>query len=179
MQRSGVLQLTRQALARSRPTPPSFHRPLSSSPPFASSSSSPPPPAPQPSRRPADPAPAPSAGPHLTPQEQADKQLEEQGTKPPPFLSRPLGVQEPSRKGKQSREEWRADLLNREKRLQERRHLCVSCPLRSLALAFPLADRLTLVGCTDTGSSRRRGATSTTTTSCGSKAARRSSRPRR
>ncbi|KPV75417.1 uncharacterized protein RHOBADRAFT_36272, partial [Rhodotorula graminis WP1] len=37
--------------------------------------------------------------------------------------SRALGVREPPRKGKQSREEWRADLLNREKRLQERRHL--------------------------------------------------------
>ncbi|GAA5916322.1 hypothetical protein JCM8208_007393 [Rhodotorula glutinis] len=123
MQRAGVLYLARQALARPRPASTILARPLSSSPPVASSSSpTPPPPS---SRRSADPAPAPAptAGPHLTPQEQADKQLEEQGTKPPPFLSRPLGVQEPPRKGKQSREEWRADLLNREKRLQERRHL--------------------------------------------------------
>ncbi|GAA5909892.1 Atp10p [Sporobolomyces salmoneus] len=61
--------------------------------------------------------------PHLTPEEAASKKLEEKDTKPPPYLSRALGIKEPPRKGKQSREEWRADLLNREKRVQERRHL--------------------------------------------------------
>ncbi|GAA6024054.1 hypothetical protein JCM11491_001615 [Sporobolomyces phaffii] len=61
--------------------------------------------------------------PHLTPEEAASKQLEERDTRPPPYLARALGIEQPPRKGKQSREEWRADLLNREKRVQERRHL--------------------------------------------------------
>ncbi|BGP39825.1 Mitochondrial ATPase complex subunit atp10 [Rhodotorula kratochvilovae] len=119
MQRTALGQVARHLPARAHPALAlPAHRSFSSSPPVASSSSSPPPPP----SRPEHPAPT-HAGPHLTPQEQADKQLEEKGTKPAPFLSRPLGVSEPPRKGKQSREEWRADLLNREKRLQERRHL--------------------------------------------------------
>ncbi|GAA6064624.1 hypothetical protein JCM10212_006069 [Sporobolomyces blumeae] len=61
--------------------------------------------------------------PHLTPEEAASKKLEEKDTRPPPYLSRALGINEPPKKGKKSREEWRADLLNREKRVQERRHL--------------------------------------------------------
>ncbi|GAA5981821.1 hypothetical protein JCM10908_004621 [Rhodotorula pacifica] len=82
--------------------------------------------------RPAPPTPAGPAStsapraepqPHITAQEAADKALEEKGTTPPKPLSRALGVREPPRKGKQSREEWRADLLNREKRIEERRHL--------------------------------------------------------
>ncbi|BGP55308.1 Mitochondrial ATPase complex subunit atp10 [Rhodotorula sphaerocarpa] len=69
-------------------------------------------------------APSPSASqPHITAQEAVDKALEEKGTPPPKPLSRALGVVDPPTKGKQSREEWRADLLNREKRIQERRHL--------------------------------------------------------
>lgn len=71
-------------------------------------------------------APSPSASqPHITAQEAVDKALEEKGTPPPKPLSRALGVVDPPTKGKQSREEWRADLLNREKRMQERRHLSV------------------------------------------------------
>jgi len=61
----------------------------------------------------------------LTPEEAESKKLEEKDTVPPPYLSRALGINEPPRKGKKSREEWRADLLNREKRVEERRHLCV------------------------------------------------------
>lgn len=80
---------------------------------------------------PPQPTPPPSSGPssktiqqpHITAQEAADKALEEKGTTPPKPLSRALGVRDPPRKGKQSREEWRADLLNREKRIEERRHL--------------------------------------------------------
>ncbi|GAA5881974.1 hypothetical protein JCM16303_003491 [Sporobolomyces ruberrimus] len=68
-------------------------------------------------------SPNPAKEPHLTPEEAASKKLEEKDTRPPPYLSRALGIKEPPRKGKQSREEWRADLLNREKRVQERRHL--------------------------------------------------------
>ncbi|GAA5973296.1 hypothetical protein JCM8115_007114 [Rhodotorula mucilaginosa] len=94
---------------------------------FASSAShfaaaTPPPPTPPPSSS------GPSSTrttqqPHITAQEAADKALEEKGTTPPKPLSRALGVRDPPRKGKQSREEWRADLLNREKRIEERRHL--------------------------------------------------------
>lgn len=71
---------------------------------------------------PQPPSPSPNQ-PHLTPDEAASKKLEERDTKPPPYLARALGIKEPPRKGKQSREEWRADLLNREKRVEERRHL--------------------------------------------------------
>ncbi|GAA6002523.1 hypothetical protein JCM10207_001161 [Rhodosporidiobolus poonsookiae] len=67
--------------------------------------------------------PQPTAAGHLTAQEQADKKVEEKNTRPAPYLSRALGVKEPPTKGKKSREEWRADLLNRQKRIDERRHL--------------------------------------------------------
>lgn len=60
---------------------------------------------------------------HLTAQEEAAKRLEETDTKPPPYLSRALGIRERPTKGKISREEWRANLLSKEKRVQERRHL--------------------------------------------------------
>ena len=88
---------------------------------FASSAShfaaAPPPSTPEPTRSKT------TQQPHITAQEAADKALEERGTTPPKPLSRALGVRDPPRKGKQSREEWRADLLNREKRIEERRHL--------------------------------------------------------
>ncbi|GAA5983212.1 hypothetical protein JCM11641_006852 [Rhodosporidiobolus odoratus] len=61
--------------------------------------------------------------PHLTPQEQADRTVEEKNTKPAPYLSRALGVQKPPTKDKQTKEEWRRDFLSRERRLNERRHL--------------------------------------------------------
>ncbi|GJN89200.1 hypothetical protein Rhopal_002178-T1 [Rhodotorula paludigena] len=123
MQRAPALATRARALAAPRPALPHL-RSFSSPSPRAAPSPRPQPPRPSPSRTEPDPAPAPSTSKsHLTPQEAADKELEEHGTKPPPFLSRALGVKEPPRKGKKSREEWRADLLNREKRLDERRHL--------------------------------------------------------
>ncbi|BGP15963.1 hypothetical protein JCM10213_004778 [Rhodosporidiobolus nylandii] len=97
--------------------PPAASRSFSSSP----SPRSPPPPKrpqPQPPSQPSEQAP------HLTAQEAADKSVEERDTKPAPYLSRALGVkQKPVPGRKQTREEWRADLLSREKRLDERRHL--------------------------------------------------------
>lgn len=60
---------------------------------------------------------------HLTPAEEKSRRLEESGTKPPPYLARALGVQEPPTKGKPSREEWRANLLSQKRRLEERKHL--------------------------------------------------------
>jgi len=102
----------------------------------------------------------------LTPEEAASKKLEEKDTKPPPYLSRALGIKEPPKKGKQSREEWRADLLNREKRVQERRHL-------SVYNLFPnkVKKRLKLIIVRDDvveiGSNRYRKVTSMITTSCG------------
>ncbi|GAA6002115.1 Atp10p [Rhodotorula paludigena] len=123
MQRAPALATRARALAAPRPALPHL-RSFSSPSPRAASSPRSQPPRPSSSRTEPDPAPAPSTSKsHLTPQEAADKELEEHGTKPPPFLSRALGVKEPPRKGKKSREEWRADLLNREKRLDERRHL--------------------------------------------------------
>lgn len=103
---------------------PAAVRTFTSSPIF-SSPNPPPPSSPRPpSAFPSRPDPAPPK-PHLTPREAEDKATEEKGTRPAPFLSRALGVVEPPSKAKKSREEWRADLLNREKRLEERRHLCV------------------------------------------------------
>ncbi|ORY92939.1 ATP10 protein-domain-containing protein [Leucosporidium creatinivorum] len=60
---------------------------------------------------------------HLTPEEAAAKKLEEKDTKPPPYLSKALGVKDKPTKGKPSREEWRANLLSRQRRLDERKHL--------------------------------------------------------
>ncbi|KAM0787779.1 hypothetical protein ACM66B_003834 [Microbotryomycetes sp. NB124-2] len=61
---------------------------------------------------------------HLTQSEQESKRIEQVETaKPPPYLAKALGVKEKPRKGKPSREEWRANLLSKEKRLDERRHL--------------------------------------------------------
>ncbi|GAA5857454.1 hypothetical protein JCM8547_009281 [Rhodosporidiobolus lusitaniae] len=112
---TGTRTLTSRALpARLFSSSPSF---LSL--PSSSSSSSP-----KPSRStPGVPDNLPSPSAHLTPQEQADRAREEKNTKPAPFLSRALGVKELPTKGKKSREEWRAELLSKEKRLQERRHL--------------------------------------------------------
>lgn len=65
----------------------------------------------------------------MTPHEQASKKIEEvPDAAPPPYLSKALGVQEKPRKGKMSREEWRANLLSKKKRIDERRHLCVPEP---------------------------------------------------
>ncbi|GAA5964036.1 hypothetical protein JCM21900_001253 [Sporobolomyces salmonicolor] len=97
---------TRVALAPSR-----FFSPSSScaSPPPSSSSRQGPP--------------SPASSSHLTPEEEASKRIEEKDTPPPPYLSRALGIAEPPRKGEKSREERRADLLSKEKRIEERRHL--------------------------------------------------------
>ncbi|GAA5903687.1 hypothetical protein JCM5296_002119 [Sporobolomyces johnsonii] len=76
---------------------------------------------PSPSSRQGPPPPASSS--HLTPEEEASKKIEQKDTPPPPYLSRALGIAEPPRKGQKSREERRADLLNQEKRIAERRHL--------------------------------------------------------
>ncbi|GAA6027328.1 hypothetical protein JCM8097_002597 [Rhodosporidiobolus ruineniae] len=113
MLRSACSAATRTQRTRA----PAFVLPTRS---FASSSSACSPPS---SRSTPPPAASSSSTSHLTAQERADKALEEKNTKPAPFLSRALGVKEPPRKGKKSREEWRADLLNKEKRLDERRHL--------------------------------------------------------
>lgn len=72
-------------------------------------------------------APKPSASSsHLTPSEQEAKKLEEASAKPPPHLQRALGVKEPPKTGQISREEWRLNLLSKERRLKERKHLCVT-----------------------------------------------------
>ncbi|BGP00416.1 Mitochondrial ATPase complex subunit atp10 [Rhodotorula toruloides] len=112
-----LLQTTATPLVR-----PAVVRSFSSSP-ISSSSKPAPPTPPQPPAGPSSRPDVPSSKPHLTPKEASDKATEEKGTKPAPFLSRALGVVEPPSKAKRSREEWRADLLNKEKRLEERRHL--------------------------------------------------------
>ena len=62
---------------------------------------------------------------HLTAEEISSKKSDERNVDsgPPQPLDRPLGVAEPPTKGKQSREEWRKDLLDQNKRINERRHL--------------------------------------------------------
>lgn len=174
MQRAPALATRARALAAPRPALPHL-RSISSPSPRTASSPRSQPPRPSSSRTEPDPAPAPSTSKsHLTPQEAADKELEEHGTKPPPFLSRALGVKEPPRKGKKSREEWRADLLNREKRLDERRHLSVIALLcaKDQHHAHARSWRYAV-------SRRSRRATSTTTMSCDNRAERRTSRRRR
>lgn len=78
-----------------------------------------------PSRTPSSKVPAPNS--HLTPAEINSKKSDESNVDagPPLPLDRPLGVAEPPTKGKQSREEWRKDLLDQSKRINERRHLYV------------------------------------------------------
>jgi len=61
--------------------------------------------------------------PHLTPDELAAKKLEETNTPPAPYLTRALGVAVKPTKVPQTKEEWRASLLSREGRVEERRHL--------------------------------------------------------
>ncbi|GAA5901462.1 hypothetical protein JCM6882_006284 [Rhodosporidiobolus microsporus] len=120
-----MLKSCATATARTLPTRPPLSAPIVVRP-FSSSSllfTTPTPPSHLPPKPSSSSAPQSAPSPHLTPQEQADKTVEEKNTRPAPYLSRALGVKEPPRKGKKSREEWRADLLNKEKRLDERRHL--------------------------------------------------------
>lgn len=80
-----------------------------------------------PPKPPASPSPLPKkpspAEPHLTPSELASKKLEETNTPPAPYLTRALGVPNRPTKVPQTKEEWRAGLLSREGRVEERRHL--------------------------------------------------------
>lgn len=71
-----------------------------------------------------------STEPHLTPDELASKKLEETNTPPAPYLTRALGVAAKPTKVPQTKEEWRASLLSKEGRVEERRHLWVMLQLR-------------------------------------------------
>lgn len=75
-----------------------------------------------PPRPPLPKKPSPSE-PHLTPSELASKKLEESNTPPAPYLTKALGVSERPSKVPQTKEEWRAGLLSKERRVDERRHL--------------------------------------------------------
>lgn len=60
---------------------------------------------------------------HLTSEERSRKKLEHLTSKPPPYLSRAPGITSPPRKEALSKEEWRANFLSPERRIDERRHL--------------------------------------------------------
>lgn len=64
---------------------------------------------------------------HLTAHEISSKKSDESQVDgiAPVALDRALGVVDPPTKGRQSREEWRKDLLNQDRRMGERKHLSV------------------------------------------------------
>lgn len=93
---------------------PTLSAPLHSTP---SSFSAPKPPSPPLPKKPSP------REPYLTASELASKQLEETNTPPAPYLTRALGLPSPPSRVAQTKEEWRASLLSRERRLDERKHL--------------------------------------------------------
>lgn len=112
-------RLARTAFSTPSPLPSSAAAFLSTSTPLRSASNPSPTPKPKPSL-PKKPSPT---EPHLTPAELASKKLEETNTPPAPYLTRALGVSTRPTKAPQTKEEWRAGLLSREGRVEERRHL--------------------------------------------------------
>ncbi|SCZ99415.1 BZ3500_MvSof-1268-A1-R1_Chr3-1g06001 [Microbotryum saponariae] len=118
-----VYASTRQGFASTSSCAPScsFSTTCSS---FASSSSSTPPspPSSSTSTRPST-SPATSSDSHLTPSEAELKKVEQRNTTPPPYLSRALGVTNKPSTDPVTREEWKRNLLSKQRRLDERKHL--------------------------------------------------------
>ncbi|KDE07517.1 hypothetical protein MVLG_02189 [Microbotryum lychnidis-dioicae p1A1 Lamole] len=118
-----VYASTRQAFASTSSCAPScsFSTTCSS---FASSSSSTPssPPSSSTSPRPST-SPATYSDSHLTPSEAELKKVEQRNTTPPPYLSRALGMTNKPSTDPVTREEWKRNLLSKQRRLDERKHL--------------------------------------------------------
>ncbi|SCV71122.1 BQ2448_2710 [Microbotryum intermedium] len=121
--RALVYVSTRPAIASSSSCAPS----CSFSTTFVSSSSSTPPsstnsPSTATSTRPST-TPSISPDSHLTDSEAELKKVEQRNTAPPPYLSRALGLMNKPSTDPVTREEWKRNLLSKERRLSERKHL--------------------------------------------------------